>query len=279
MIEETSTPTNALAFRTMGEVVLWFLFCVVLSRFGRLSCGGVVFTSLAIDEFSEWLATVSKLRRGVLGSRARSELNECWQMRSRLMGERSGRANSVQNRMCGRGGVAGDVTVTSGRICKVSTGRRSLQSRESGLQALRRRVGKKTEKLGVWKLRIRSSQRGLMPWRRRKECTPVYHVCTKPGVKTNRSHICLSDQSIVLGLRRTRVDKHCKSILDWLCESSRLLGTSDTLEIRTEADIIGVRTLRVQMLPIMILSNTMASLLMKHGWSTLRRNGTVRRRQ
>ena len=38
---------------------------------------------------------------------------ECWQMRSRLMGERSGRANSVQNRMCGRSGVAGDVTMIS----------------------------------------------------------------------------------------------------------------------------------------------------------------------
>ena len=43
--------------------------------------------------------------------------------------------------MCGRGGVAGDVTVTSQRGCKGSTGRRSLQSRESGVQALRRRVG------------------------------------------------------------------------------------------------------------------------------------------
>ena len=94
---------------------------------------------------------VSKLRRGVLGSRARSELKECWQMRSRLVGERSGRANSVQNRMYGRGGVAGDVTVTSRRGYKGSTGRRLLQSRES----LRRRVGRKTEKLGASKMRIK----------------------------------------------------------------------------------------------------------------------------
>ena len=50
--------------------------CVVPSR------GGVVFTSLAFDEFSKWSAMVSELRRGVLGSRARSELKECWQMRS-----------------------------------------------------------------------------------------------------------------------------------------------------------------------------------------------------
>ena len=47
--------------------------------------------------------------------------------------------NSVQNLMCGRGGVAGDVTVTSGRGWG-SIGRRSLQSHESGLQALRHRV-------------------------------------------------------------------------------------------------------------------------------------------
>ena len=63
---------------------------------------------------------ISKIRRGFLGSRARSEQEEFWQMRSRLMGERSGRANSVLNRMCGRGGVAGDVTITSRRSCKGS---------------------------------------------------------------------------------------------------------------------------------------------------------------
>ena len=43
--------------------------------------------------------------------------------------------------MCGRGGVADDVTLTSRRGCTGSTGKRSLQSQESGLQALRRRVG------------------------------------------------------------------------------------------------------------------------------------------
>ena len=86
---------------------------------------------------------------GFLDLRARSELNICWKMPSRLMGERSERANSVQNRMCGRGDVAGVVTVTSRRGCKGSTGRRFAQSRESGLQALRRRVRRKTEKLGA----------------------------------------------------------------------------------------------------------------------------------
>ena len=90
-------------------------------------------------------------------------------MRSRLMGERVGHANSAQNRMCGRGGVAGNVTITSRRGCTESTGRRSLLSRESGLQVFRRRVERKTEKLEAPKLRRRNSEQGLMPWRRRKE--------------------------------------------------------------------------------------------------------------
>ena len=56
---------------------------------------------------------VSKIRRGVRGSRVKSVQNECWQVRSQLMAEKSGHANSVRNRMCGRGGVAGAVAVTS----------------------------------------------------------------------------------------------------------------------------------------------------------------------
>ena len=77
--------------------------------------------------------------------------------------------NSVLSQTCGRGGVAGDVTVTSRRGCKGSTGRRSLQSQENGLQAHQRRVERRTEKVGVWKQRTRSSGRGLMPWKGRKE--------------------------------------------------------------------------------------------------------------
>ena len=85
--------SNILCWLTQGEVVFCGpLVCVAPSRYRRLSCG-VVFTSSTLNEFSEWSAMVSKLRRGVLGSWARSEPKECWQMRSRLMGERSGRAN------------------------------------------------------------------------------------------------------------------------------------------------------------------------------------------
>ena len=106
---------------------------------------------------------VSKLRGGVLGSRARSELKESWQTRSQLMGERNGCANSVLSHTCGRGGVAGGVTVTSPRCCKGRTDRPSLQSQENGPQTLQRRVERRTEKLGVWKQRTRSSEQGLMP--------------------------------------------------------------------------------------------------------------------
>ena len=115
-----------------------------------------------------WLAMVSKLRRGVRGSRVQSVQRESWQVRSVLMGERSGRAHSVQNRMCGRGGVTGAVKMTSQQGCVASTGRRSPRGRESGLRALQRRAGRKTERPGVWKQSTRNSEQGLMPWRRRE---------------------------------------------------------------------------------------------------------------
>ena len=67
-------------------------------------------------------------RRRSPGCRARSGPKEFWQKQSQSTVGRSGRANSVQNRMCGRGGVAGDVTITSRRSCTGSIGRRSLQS-------------------------------------------------------------------------------------------------------------------------------------------------------
>ena len=72
-----------------------------------------------------------------LGVGTRSGPKEFWQRQSQSMAGRSGRANSVKNRMCGRGGVA-----VSRRGCTGSLGRRSLQSQESGLQALRHRAGK-----------------------------------------------------------------------------------------------------------------------------------------
>ena len=56
------------------------------------------------------------------------------------------------------GGAAREVQ--AGDRCKVG---------ESGLQALRHRVGRKTEKLEAWKLRRRNPEQGLMPWKRRKQ--------------------------------------------------------------------------------------------------------------
>ena len=110
-----------------------------------------------------------KRRRRSLGCRARSGPKEFWQRQSQSMAGRSGRANSVQNRTCGRGGVVGDVTITSWWGCTGSIARRSLQSQESGLQARRRRVERKIEKLEAWRPRIWSLEHELMLWERRKE--------------------------------------------------------------------------------------------------------------
>ena len=99
--------------------------------------------------FLNWCSRVVsdgfQAQKRVRGSWVKSGQKESWQMRSRLMGERSGRANSVQNRMCGRSGVAGAVTVTSLQGCAGSTGRRSPRGRESGLHPLQRRAGRKTK--------------------------------------------------------------------------------------------------------------------------------------
>ena len=131
------------------------MVCVVSSRFRRLSCGGVVLTSSALDEFSEWLAMVSKFKKGVLGSRARNGLKECWQMRSRIDGRKEWTC-----KFCWESNVW---TRWRCRGC--------YSNIRAGFQlALRRRVGRNTEKFGVWKQRKRSSERGLMPWKRRKEC-------------------------------------------------------------------------------------------------------------
>ena len=132
-------------------MVPWCVLCLRDSG----DCLVVVLTSLhrLSTSFRNGSVMVSKLRGGVLGSRARSELKESWQTRSQLMGERNGCATSVLSQTCGRGGVAGGVTVTSPRCCKGRTDRPSLQSQENGPQALQRRVERRTEKLGV----------GLMP--------------------------------------------------------------------------------------------------------------------
>ena len=111
----------------------------------------------------EWLAMVSKLRRGVRGSRVKSVKKESWRVRSRLMGERMGRVNSAQSRMCGRGGVAGAATMTSWQVCVGSTGRRSPEGLENGPQCLRRQAGGRWKVQAVWRKDIRSFGPGLKP--------------------------------------------------------------------------------------------------------------------
>ena len=76
-----------------------------------------------------------------------------------------------QNRMCGRGGVAGDVTVTSRRGCTGSTGMRLLKKSgewSTGSSASSREE-RKSKSQEAWLLRIRSSEQGLMPRKTRKE--------------------------------------------------------------------------------------------------------------
>ena len=85
---------------------------------------------------------VSKRRRWVRGSQEKSEQREYLPVRSRLMGERSGLANSAQSQMCGRGGVAGVATMTSRQGCVESTDRQLPQGPENGQQALRLQAGK-----------------------------------------------------------------------------------------------------------------------------------------
>ena len=84
------------------------------------------------------------------------------------MGERSGRVNSAQSRMCGRGDVAGAATMTSQQVYVARTGRRSPQELENGLRALPHRAERKTESPNVWSQKIRSFGPSR-PWRRREE--------------------------------------------------------------------------------------------------------------
>ena len=106
---------------------------------------------------------VSKLRRGVLGSRERSEPKECWQIR---MGGRSGFVNSARIQMCGRGGVASDGNIPSslqvhaGGRCKIRRmihrlfdvkweRRQKAQSLEAENKELRARIDGLEKKEGV----------------------------------------------------------------------------------------------------------------------------------
>ena len=65
---------------------------------------------------------VSKRRDGVRGSEGKRGRIESWQVRSRLMEERSGFVNSARSQMCARGGAAGDATTISRPGCVGSPG-------------------------------------------------------------------------------------------------------------------------------------------------------------
>ena len=125
-------------------MVIWSV--CFLSRSRRLSFprACVTWPHWFLEMFSGWWWEVMAFRhkRRSHGCRARSGPKWFWQKQLHSMaGRSSGRANSVRNRMCGRGGVAGDVIITSRRRCTGSFSRRSQQSQETGLQAHQPRVG------------------------------------------------------------------------------------------------------------------------------------------
>ena len=122
-----------------SERRILFLKASTSWQVGDIVIGSICDASRADDDRENWRA-VQELRRGVRGSRVTSVQKESWRVRSRLMGERSGRENSAQSRMCGRGGVAGVASLTSQKVCVGSTGRRSPQGLENGPRALRRQA-------------------------------------------------------------------------------------------------------------------------------------------
>ena len=68
---------------------------------------------------------------------------EFWQMRSRLMADMNGFANSVRRPICGRGGFAAAVGTTSPRVCKESISRRCTRRIKNGTPVLLPRVAEK----------------------------------------------------------------------------------------------------------------------------------------
>ena len=129
----------------------------------------------------EWLAMVFKRREG--GSLEKRGRKECWQVRSRFMGERSGFVNSARSRMCGRGGVAGDAETTSPMGCVGRTGRQPQQRPENGQRALRLRVERRIGRLKVRRQRSRSFEQNLSVVKRRMGKEPREGKAFHPGEK------------------------------------------------------------------------------------------------
>ena len=152
---------------------------------------------------------VSKLR--VLGSRARSELKECWQMRPRWTGGRSGRANSVQNRMCGRGGAAGDVysDIPAGlrgkyrQAVAAKSGEWSTSSSTSS--------GEEDRKKGAWKQRIRSSEQGLMPRKRWRKGGTISCLSTRRRKRSRKRYNASRTQEDICRRTVSQQKRRCGS--------------------------------------------------------------------
>ena len=76
--------------------------------------------------------------------------------------------NSARSRMCGQGGVAGAVIMTSQQVCEGSTGNRSLQEIGNGLRAPHHRVETKRGGTKNMEAEDKGFEPGLRPWKKRK---------------------------------------------------------------------------------------------------------------
>ena len=81
-----------------------------------------------------WAAMVSKHNEGSPGFRDRSGPKRSWQMPLRLMARKNGYVSSVPQEMCGPGGVADDVTLTSQLVCRENRSRPSSRRTKDGIQ-------------------------------------------------------------------------------------------------------------------------------------------------
>ena len=188
--EESIAPhPKSPCYLTQGEV---FLVCVVFVLCSCRDSGdlchpfpSVCFVAAFTFEFSgrAWAAMVSK-HKGSLGFQDTSGPKKSWQMPSRLMSVRNGYVSSVPKPMCGPGGVADDVTLTSQRG---STNRLSLRRAKDGLQGHLLRVVGSRRRLEMRKRRLgKSDQRkGFADIVDSSTCSPV---CFQVQTKGRRSH-------------------------------------------------------------------------------------------
>ena len=158
---------------------------------------------------------VTRRREGGRGSRLKNVRKKCWQVPSRLMGERNGYVHSVLNPMCGRGGIAGDATTTTQQFCGENTGSRLRRELARSPRALRRRVERRPRAETSWTSRekgcsgncVRSKDSSICRRKRLKGASK--RICNSSYRKLSRGGMifCRSTRGCRRGLRRYRVSR------------------------------------------------------------------------